>query len=91
MTDIEILNNKINELESKVAELEKKKISAMNQSAECEICHKIFKNKYILNTHMKNIHCERRETFECPYCKKPLKSKYFLQYHIQHQHNNEKQ
>ena len=66
---------------------ESKKKNDMAQPVECNICHKLFKNGYILKTHLKNIHCEKREIFECPHCGKPLKSKYYLQYHISHKHN----
>ena len=87
MTELETLTNKINELESKIAELENKNKTAIEQCVECEICHKTFKNKYILKAHIKNIHSDNHERFECPHCQKQLKSKYYLQYHISHIHN----
>ena len=90
MTDLEALTSKITELENKVAELEEQKRNN-NQSVECELCHKIFKNKYILKTHIKNIHVEQRESFTCQHCGKQLKSKYYLQYHISHLHNEKVQ
>lgn len=91
MTDFKTLNNKIAELETKVAELEEKKKNDMNQHVECELCHKIFKNRYILRTHVKNIHCEKRESFECPHCHKHLKSKYYLKSHILLKHSSNEQ
>ena len=86
MTELEQLTNKINELESKITELENK--NHINEKVVCDICNKKFKNKYILRTHMQNIHCENRQSYTCEICGKQLKSKYYLQYHISHLHNN---
>lgn len=49
---------------------------------ECELCHHVFKNKYILKTHMNNIHNDKRKRFECPECHKLLASKYYLITHM---------
>ena len=92
------LIERIKELEERIDALEKhdekidesshggndrpKTSDVLSTPVECEICHKMYKNKYILATHMNNIHSNGRELFECPYCKKKLKSKYYLNKHI---------
>ena len=60
-----------------------------SEPVSCEICHKTFKNKYTLKTHMRNKHNENRERFECLYCQKKLASKYYLITHISNIHSDE--
>ena len=58
-------------------------------SCECEICHKHYKNKYVLKTHMKT-HSETKEEkikVECPECHKRFCSKYYLARHISEKHS----
>ena len=47
----------------------------------------MYKNKYILHTHINNVHNKERELFECSHCGKQLKSKYYLQKHINLKHS----
>lgn len=93
MTETETVNeiNEIEQLKAKISELEKKinKPKREYEPCECEICHNMFKNKYILKTHMNNIHNKERQTYNCPYCRKLLKSKYYLQKHISIIHADE--
>ena len=93
MSEIEQLKIRINELENKLGDYELKKTkskpSKNEEPVECEICHKMLKNKYILKTHMRNKHDNNRERFECPYCLKKIASKYYLTTHIEHIHSDE--
>ena len=82
--EIEILKAKIAELESKLNKQKKQ-----HEPVSCSICHKTFKNEYILKTHINSIHNKERPTFECQYCHKMLKSKYYLERHINHIHADE--
>ena len=54
MSEIEELTNRINELESKIVELElkksKNKLTTVLEPATCSICGKTLRNKYILKT-----------------------------------------
>ena len=90
-SDIEQLTTRINQLESKIVELEVKKSKAKStielEHAECEICHRIFANKYTLKTHFQHKHNEDRERFNCPICRKELSSKYYLAKHISVKHS----
>ena len=51
----------------------------------CPICGKTFANKYVLRTHIKNIH-EDKTKIECPVCNKKLSSKYYLNTHLKKKH-----
>ena len=92
------LLKEIAELKARIAELETKQQKPHKElpEVECEICHKMFKNKYILKTHMKNMHDDTRERFTCPHCDKSFANKYYLKKHIttkhaekQEEHNEE--
>ena len=85
------LLKQIEELKARIAELESKqqnqhKPPKQLPEVECEICHKTFKNKYILKTHMKNMHDETRTRFDCPHCDKTFANKYYLKKHIAAKH-----
>jgi len=84
------LLKEIAELKARIAELESKqqhqKPHKELPEVECEICHKMFKNKYILKTHMKNMHDETRTRFDCPHCDKTFANKYYLKKHIAAKH-----
>ena len=82
--EIEILKAKIAELESKLNKTKKQ-----HEPVSCDLCHKTFKNEYILKTHINSVHNKERITFECPHCHKFLKSKYYLQKHIKNIHADE--
>ena len=86
MSEIEELTNRINELESKIVELElkksKNKLTTVLEPATCSICGKTLRNKYILKTHMETVHNGNRTKVECPHCHKQLSSKYYLEKHI---------
>ena len=83
--------NEIEQLKAKVAELEAKlnKPKRQYDTCECPECHKILKNKFILKTHINNVHNNQRKKFPCPHCGKELKSKYYLQNHINAIHADE--
>ena len=93
VNEIEVLKAKITELENKINgkanSCKQHKPKREYEPCECEICHKTLKNKFILKTHMKNMHAENRQTFKCPYCDKELKSKYYLQRHVEVVHADE--
>ena len=61
-------------------------------TCECEICHRHYKNKYVLKTHMK-IH-NRSDTdakppkIDCPICHKKFCTKYYVARHIKDVHSN---
>ena len=84
---IEVINN----LQQRIAELEthqtRRNISF--EPAECNICHKTFKNKYILKTHIETMHNENRITFQCEHCGKTFLSKYYLAKHISIKHQQQ--
>lgn len=87
------LLKQIEELKARIAELESKqqnqhKPPKQLPEVECEICHKTFKNKYILKTHMKNMHDETRTRFDCPHCDKTFANKYYLKKHIAAKHGD---
>ena len=76
----------IDKLKQRIQELEAKQAKRIEPTAECEICHRVFKNKYILKTHMFNVHNENRQRFTCPHCSKTFASKYYLAKHIKDKH-----
>ena len=86
----EALLHELNELRQRIAELEAhtKSHAKYNLPVECEICHKTFKNKYILKTHMENMHNDSRERYSCPHCDKTFASKYYLKRHIHDKHED---
>ena len=83
-----MLLQQIEELKARIAELEAKQHKPHKElpTVECEICHHVFKNKYILKNHMKNMHNEDRERYDCPYCDKDFANKYYLKKHISCKH-----
>ena len=85
---VETLLHELNELRQRIAELESqhKSHATYNQPVECDICHKTFKNKYILKTHIENMHNDSRERYNCPHCDKSFASKYYLKKHIHDKH-----
>lgn len=86
-TSSETLMDEINKLKQRIQELEAKKNKRKeSEPVECEHCHHMFKNKYILKTHIKNIHGENRQRFECEHCHKTFASKYYLAKHINDKH-----
>ena len=82
------LLKEIEALKARVTELEATHHKAHKElpTVECELCHKTFKNKYILKNHMKNMHDESRERYNCPHCDKSFANKYYLKKHIASKH-----
>ena len=90
ISSVEALLQELNELRQRIAELEAhtKSHATYNLPVECEICHKTFKNKYILKTHIENTHNDNRERYNCPHCDKTFASKYYLRKHIHDKHED---
>ena len=84
---IEVINN----LQQRITELEthQPRRNVTFEPAECNICHKTFKNKYILKTHIETMHNENRIRFHCERCGKTFLSKYYLAKHISIKHSDE--
>ena len=84
---IEVINN----LQQRITELEthQPRRNVTFEPAECNICHKTFKNKYILKTHIETMHNENRSRFQCEHCGKTFLSKYYLAKHISIKHSDE--
>ena len=79
------LLNEINNLRDRINQLENRhhhQNQNLYEPTECDICHKIFRNKYIMKTHKQNMHNDNRERFNCPHCNKTFASKYYLKNHI---------
>ena len=86
------LLNEINNLRDRINQLENRhhhQNQNLYEPTECDICHKIFRNKYIMKTHKQNMHNDNRERFNCPHCNKTFASKYYLKNHIDSKHKNE--
>lgn len=81
----------IDKLKQRIQELEAKQAKHVEQPAECELCHRVFKNKYILKTHMFNVHNENRQRFTCEHCHKTFASKYYLAKHIKDKHTHKEE
>ena len=62
MTENNEIIEEINRLRNRITELESHQHhhNISNEPAECEICHKVFRNKYILKTHKETMHNEER-------------------------------
>jgi hypothetical protein len=56
----------------------------------CNLCDKLFADKYILKTHKRNIHLtsgSRKEKHQCKVCDMNVSSKYIMEAHMQKVHN----
>ena len=89
---IDIYASELNQLRQRVADLESHRRRRTElEPAECPHCHKIFKNKYILKTHIENMHNDNRQRLACPHCSKTFYSKYYLAKHINDKHSTSNQ
>ena len=87
LSAIDIYASELNQLRQRVADLESRRRHRTElETAECPHCHKIFKNKYILKTHIENMHNDNRQRHQCPHCNKSFASKYYLAKHINDKH-----
>ena len=85
---IDIYASELNQLRQRVADLESHRRRRTElEPAECPNCHKTFRNKYILKTHIENMHNENRQRHSCPHCTKTFASKYYLAKHINDKHS----
>lgn len=55
------------------------------KTSVCTVCFKSFKNKYLLHTHNKQVHCKVLRV-ECVKCEKFFSSKFTLQKHLKKKH-----
>jgi len=93
-TEVEQLKTKLEELSNEINELKqirpRRRLSKIELTpVTCEICRRSCVNKYVLSTHMHNMHDEARELVECPHCHKKLSNKYYLKKHINRLHNTD--
>lgn len=56
-----------------------------SKTTACNVCSKLFKNKYALHFHVKQVHEQRTRVF-CTVCDKQLYNKYILKKHMRDQH-----
>jgi uncharacterized C2H2 Zn-finger protein len=59
--------------------------SASEKNIKCCECLKLFKNKYSLKIHVKQVH-DKTTREPCPKCEKVLYNKYMLKKHIKKNH-----
>lgn len=59
-----------------------RKTTDNNEAAKCPICHKTYRDKYKLKTHIADIHSSEQRIFTCPVCQKIYKTRNTLGNHL---------
>lgn len=54
----------------------------------CELCGKIYKDQYVLRSHLKLVHEKPLTSHECSHCQKRFDRKAHLKRHLKHTHTN---
>jgi uncharacterized Zn-finger protein len=59
--------------------------AAPAKSQPCEVCGKMFKHKYAVKFHVRQVH-DKQTQVKCPTCGKEIYNKYSLQKHVLRHH-----
>jgi uncharacterized Zn-finger protein len=57
----------------------------LERKASCPMCDKMFRHKYAVNFHIKQVHIKSTRV-SCPYCHKEIYNKYMLNKHCRNHH-----
>lgn len=57
----------------------------LERTASCPVCNKMFRHKYAVNFHIKQVHSKATRV-QCQYCSKEIYNKYMLKKHVRNYH-----